>query len=579
MQYISSLSVHRVAQILCALAVIVVQGALPVCAQQRPPQLDCEPKQPKWGDTLTVRLKPADKLSLTDRIVAVPNLTFSNGNHQGRLYPTVRKDSVVVCRIPVEKDVASLSVFFYAENRDLRSASQYGGEVKIARTDGVLARGAYIEDMWTDSSAADKELKSYPDNYALFAEQWKIWFYQKREQCGKLIEPALKQLLSVKSSSDEYWMAVAIGYIALGKEQESRAALKRLMEEHPNSYRILSALQTYGFIAKEQKLGDSLTRKDLREAELKMLAQYPSAPYGRKFLQLTAMQRDTTTPFAILEAIVKAWMKQESENPQPHYYYATLCNRRGVNTEQGIASIERVIEAFIIPAQCLHYLFTRQWQYAQVYRTAAELYAKQQRYGAALACIKTAAELDVAVSDESVAHHRLREGTLWQQTGNLTDAEAAYLLAYTKGSKPAADSLRSLYRVSHGSENGFEEYLKEQSARTKSMFKPAILFAAKGLDGQMYDLAALKGKVVVLNFWFVGCPPCKEEIPALNRLVKDYTGKDVAFVSLALDKEKELRDFTKTTRFDYAIIPEAQGISDKYGIEGFPTHYVLTKTK
>jgi hypothetical protein len=109
-----------VALMLCALTLVstIVSMITPycICAQQKsPPHVEYEPKQPKWGDTLNVRFKPSERLTLSDRIAAVTILSFSNGDRQTRLYTSTRRDSVVVCRIPVEKDVAAITLYFEAE--------------------------------------------------------------------------------------------------------------------------------------------------------------------------------------------------------------------------------------------------------------------------------------------------------------------------------------------------------------------------------------------------------------------------------------------------------------------------------
>ena len=80
-------------------------------------------------------------------------------------------------------------------------------------------------------------------------------------------------------------------------------------------------------------------------------------------------------------------------------------------------------------------------------------------------------------------------------------------------------------------------------------------FTATDLEGTTFTLDELKGKVVVINFWFVACKPCVEEIPELNELVEKYEEKDVVFLSFALDNEKRLNSFLEKTPFKYHIFP------------------------
>ena len=83
------------------------------------------------------------------------------------------------------------------------------------------------------------------------------------------------------------------------------------------------------------------------------------------------------------------------------------------------------------------------------------------------------------------------------------------------------------------------------------------------LEGQSFASKDLKGKVVVLNFWFVGCAPCIVEIPGLNRLVKELEGRDIVFLALALDGPKTLRSFLREKAFDYHIVPAAAKIAKR----------------
>ena len=102
-------------------------------------------------------------------------------------------------------------------------------------------------------------------------------------------------------------------------------------------------------------------------------------------------------------------------------------------------------------------------------------------------------------------------------------------------------------------------------------------FSVKTMAGKKMDLAKLKGKVVVLNFWFINCPPCRQEMPDLNQLTRDFSGAEVVFLGIALDDQPQLEQFLKQTPFDYQQIASGSAIASQYGIKGYPTHAVLDR--
>jgi thiol-disulfide isomerase/thioredoxin len=120
---------------------------------------------------------------------------------------------------------------------------------------------------------------------------------------------------------------------------------------------------------------------------------------------------------------------------------------------------------------------------------------------------------------------------------------------------------------------------RRQSIKTSSerVGKSAKPFSVKDLKGNSYSLEELKGKIVIINFWFIGCKPCIMEMPELNKLVKKYAGKDVVFLGFALDEEAQLNTFLKKKEFLYNIIPNSENIIKEYGINSFPTHFIIDK--
>lgn len=102
-------------------------------------------------------------------------------------------------------------------------------------------------------------------------------------------------------------------------------------------------------------------------------------------------------------------------------------------------------------------------------------------------------------------------------------------------------------------------------------------FSARALDDKQISLDNLKGKVVVLNFWFIGCPPCMAEIPKLNDLKDKFKSDNVVFVALTADDEHSVRKFLASQKFDYNMIADAKPALDSFGFSGYPKNIVIGK--
>jgi peroxiredoxin len=89
----------------------------------------------------------------------------------------------------------------------------------------------------------------------------------------------------------------------------------------------------------------------------------------------------------------------------------------------------------------------------------------------------------------------------------------------------------------------------------------------------------MRGKVVVLNFWFIACAPCRMEVAPLNDVVKQFKGKDVVFMSVARDKEADLVKHLQTVPFSFPVIsdPSLAISRDAYHLFGYPTTVVIDR--
>jgi len=117
---------------------------------------------------------------------------------------------------------------------------------------------------------------------------------------------------------------------------------------------------------------------------------------------------------------------------------------------------------------------------------------------------------------------------------------------------------------------------KAEQKKNRSLKKKTIDFSAIDMDGKSFTLSELKGKVVVMNFWFIRCKPCITEMPGLNKIVEKYENNtNVVFLAFALDRKSSIVSFLKEYRFLYHIIPSSQQIRSRYGIGSFPTNIVI----
>lgn len=82
-------------------------------------------------------------------------------------------------------------------------------------------------------------------------------------------------------------------------------------------------------------------------------------------------------------------------------------------------------------------------------------------------------------------------------------------------------------------------------------------FNLKDISGKSISPQSLKGKPMVINFWFTSCAPCISEMRALNVLREKYKDSDVVFLAITFDKKATVLNFLKKHFFNFTIIPDA----------------------
>ena len=108
---------------------------------------------------------------------------------------------------------------------------------------------------------------------------------------------------------------------------------------------------------------------------------------------------------------------------------------------------------------------------------------------------------------------------------------------------------------------------------------PAPSFSAKRMDGAgTIDLASLRGKPVVINFWQSYCAPCTHEARTLADTSRSWSGKDVVFVGV---DEQDLRapalKFMRRFNITYPIVADDLSLTGHYGVTGYPETFFIDR--
>jgi cytochrome c biogenesis protein CcmG, thiol:disulfide interchange protein DsbE len=122
--------------------------------------------------------------------------------------------------------------------------------------------------------------------------------------------------------------------------------------------------------------------------------------------------------------------------------------------------------------------------------------------------------------------------------------------------------------------------LAKGSGKEAAIGKPAPDFTLNrvGAPGKL-QLASLRGKVVVLNFWASWCYPCNQEAPTLRAAAKRYGNRVVVLGVDVNDPTSDARKFARKFKLTYPLVHDNHNVtSPKYGLSGLPETFFIDRT-
>jgi thiol-disulfide isomerase/thioredoxin len=115
------------------------------------------------------------------------------------------------------------------------------------------------------------------------------------------------------------------------------------------------------------------------------------------------------------------------------------------------------------------------------------------------------------------------------------------------------------------------------SADPPAVGRPAPKLVVAQLDGQLFDLAALRGKVVIVNFWASWCSPCRAEMPRLDAFYRRYHARGLVLLGLSVDEAADVGEVVRIMQsFGYPAALAANAKTDGFGPPlAVPTTWII----
>lgn len=107
----------------------------------------------------------------------------------------------------------------------------------------------------------------------------------------------------------------------------------------------------------------------------------------------------------------------------------------------------------------------------------------------------------------------------------------------------------------------------------------AIDFKLKDLNDKEVSLSDLRGKRVFLNFWASWCPPCRGEMPDIEKLYEETKDSDLAIIAINLGEDNStVKSFIDKNNYKFRILLDSdEDVAEKYSITSIPTSFFIDK--
>ncbi|MES2419227.1 MAG: TlpA disulfide reductase family protein [Bacteroidota bacterium] len=549
------------------------------------------PAKPMVSDTINITYHsdlPQARLKGKETIYARITNYLQDGSIEKFNLNLLQRNGKAEAKFSLPKLAAFSRIEFYTLNREDELANQ---NLIVYESNGLRpVKGAYFDALFGNNpdSIFKLEIANYPNNYYAYAKYMNVMAMVKKPEEAKVqIERLLKTLNNIRSTAKDIGLmaAICVGNAKIGALTIAKNELFQLFDSYPSAAETAFAFSIYSY--EYYKFSNQQIEEDVRRKLKNIFISFPGAAINKNVNVFEDLRKDKDISTASFEKVLMP-SYQRAEIP---YYALGSLPEIYIERNEKLAMAKSMLLTAI-----------KQYQDGRINHQYRLNNGHYQMY-VPLLMLDLAKINDLERDDQAVVIHtsaaiQIIQGSnvegnflplilqlrakAYTRLGNFNLALEDYKKLYLNGSISSLDSMQHLFPLSNIKQKSFEDFIRSlkpsSTSKIANNLTMAPNFSGTDLNGHRLSLVDLKGKLVVLNVWSVGCGPCVAEIPALNELVKEYaTEPNVVFIAVTADTKESLIQFFKTKSFNYKVINKVNNLFEVFNTNALPVHIVIGK--
>jgi peroxiredoxin len=172
------------------------------------------------------------------------------------------------------------------------------------------------------------------------------------------------------------------------------------------------------------------------------------------------------------------------------------------------------------------------------------------------------------------------EGDFGRETLQEVAATLAKAIRESKADARAYAALARLIHYEHIKVSFEDTQLDSalEQLKTDDRVRQDADFTLTDLDGKPWALKTLRGKVVLVNFWATWCPPCRKEMPDLEKLSQRFRDRGLVVLAISDEDRTKVTPFIEESKYTYPILLDpGRKVTDRFHVQGIPNTLVYDR--